>query len=107
MKKPDNQLPSLAKLQAKIDTIKKAQGEQKDSSKTDMSQAIRLIVDLSAGVIMGTGCGYLADKFFGTLPLFMIIGLFLGMAAGVKNMLKSAELIEKKLNKKQNDTKNE
>lgn len=103
----DNNLPSLDKLQTKIDKIKQSElGKPKETSKADMSNAVRLIIDLSAGVIMGTGCGYLADWFLGTLPLFMILGLFLGMIAGVKNMLKSAKLIEKKLNEQQKDSDN-
>ena len=102
--KNNDRLPSLDKLQAKIDKIKGIKPvASSSSSNADMSQAVRLIIDLMAGVIMGVGCGYLLDKWLDTIPLFMIIGLFFGMAAGVKNMIISAKLIDKKLNEQQKD----
>jgi ATP synthase protein I len=102
--KNNGRLPSLDKLQAKIDKIRKT--EQKSSNlynTTDMSQAVRLIIDLVAGVIMGVGFGYLLDRWLDTLPLFMIIGLFIGMAAGVKNMIISAKVIDKNLTEQEKD----
>jgi ATP synthase protein I len=93
----NEKLPSLDKLQAKIDVVKGVKLSTKITSREDMSQAMRLIVDLAAGVIMGVGVGYFVDIWLKTIPLFMITGLFIGMAAGVKNMLRSAELIDKKM----------
>lgn len=96
--KDETKLPSLEKLQAKIDKIKGVKpADDKANNREDMSRAVRLIIDLAAGVIMGVAVGYFVDIWAETLPLFMIIGLFFGMAAGVKNMIKSAELIDKKL----------
>lgn len=104
--KNNDHLPSLDDLQAKIDKIKKPEsGDSEASYGTDMGRAMRLIVDLMAGVIMGVGAGYFMDKWLTTQPLFMIIGLLLGMAAGVKNMLRSAELIDKKLTEQTKDDK--
>ncbi len=104
--KNNDRLPSLDRLQAKIDKIKKSQPtDSKDSSGADMSHAVRLIIDLASGVIMGTGVGYFIDKWLETTPLFMIAGLFFGMVAGVKNMLRSAELIDKKLSEQEKDDK--
>ncbi len=104
--KNNDRLPSLDRLQAKIDKIKGSRPtDSKNSSTADMSQAVRLVIDLMAGVIMGVGVGYFIDKWVDTTPLFMILGLFFGMVAGVKNMLRSAELIDKKLSKQQEDNK--
>lgn len=103
MKKNDR-LPSLDKLQAKIDNIKKPEPEGSELyNATEMSDAMRFIIDLAAGVMMGVGCGYLLDKWLNTIPWFMIIGLFLGMAAGVKNMLLSAKLMDKKRSEQNKD----
>jgi|GEM_PF-652474 len=104
----DNKLPSLEKLQASIDRVKGVkQVSDKSENRADMSQAMRLSIDLAAGVIVGVGAGYLLDRLVGTLPLFMIVGLFVGMAAGVKNMMRSAEIIDKKLAEQQNEIKTE
>lgn len=94
----NNRLPSLDKLQAKIDVIKKSkEPSEKDSYGSDMSQATRIVTDLSAGFLMGLGIGYLVDEWFYTKPWGMIVGIFVGMAAGVKNMLNSAKIIDKEL----------
>jgi len=94
----EEKLPSLSALQEKIDSIKDKENYKEKSGKgSDLSQAMRLSIDLVAGVAVGLGVGYFLDNFLATMPLFMIIGLFIGMAAGVKNMLRSAEIIDKKL----------
>ena len=102
--KNNGRLPSLDKLQAKIDKVRKPERTSSAVYKVaDMSQAMRLVIDLMAGVIIGVGFGYLLDKWLDTLPLFMIAGLFVGMAAGMKNMIISAKVIDDKLNEKQKD----
>ena len=102
--KNDDRLPSLDELQAKIDKIKKPEPTYSaPSSRGDLSQAVRLVIDLSAGVAVGSIFGYMLDKWLNSLPLFMLIGLFFGVAAGVKNMVRSADLIDKKLNEQQKD----
>ncbi len=102
--KNNDRLPSLDELQAKIDKIKKPESSNsKEYSTADLSQATRLVIDLSAGVLVGTIFGYLLDNWLGTTPWVMITGLFFGMAAGVKNMVRSADLIDKKLNEQQKD----
>lgn len=104
--KNNDRLPSLDKLQAKIDKIKKVKPVTSTvASGNDMSQAIRLMIDLVSGVLVGVGFGYLADGWFETTPWCVVAGLFLGVAAGVKNMMRSARLIDKKLNEQQEDNK--
>ena len=34
-------------------------------------------------ILLATGLGYLLDGYLGTLPLFMLLGVFLGFAAGL------------------------
>jgi ATP synthase protein I len=104
--KNNDRLPSLDKLQAKIDKIKKPDSSDSTaSSYADMSEAIRLVVDLAAGVLVGLGFGYLIDYWLISAPWGVIIGLFLGVAVGVKNMMRNAKLIDKKLNEQQKDDK--
>ncbi len=103
--KNNDRLPSLDKLQAKIDKIKGVKTNTSAAAGDDMSQAIRLLIDLASGVLVGVGFGYLADSWLNTTPWCIIAGLFLGVAAGVKNMMRSAKLIDKKLNEQQEDNK--
>jgi len=54
------------------------------------SIALRMGSEMVAGVAVGTGFGYFVDDFFGTLPLFLVIFLFIGAAAGVKMMMETS-----------------
>ena len=99
MAEPDDNLPSLEALQRRIDEVRGSsdEGSQNAAPRGNaLSQAMRFSIDLAAGVAVGVGFGYLVDGWLGTIPLFMIAGLFLGMAAGVRNMIHSADIIDSK-----------
>jgi len=49
-----------------------------------------------AGLMIGFGIGYGIDWVFGTLPIFLVIFIFLGFAAGVRTMLRSAQEVQRK-----------
>ena len=55
-----------------------------------MSLGFRAITELMVGLGMGAGLGWGIDWLAGTAPLFMIILLFFGMAAGVWNVMRLA-----------------
>ena len=55
-----------------------------------MSLGFRAITELMVGLGMGAALGWGIDWLTGTLPLFMIVFLFLGMAAGVWNVMRLA-----------------
>ena len=52
--------------------------------------AWRMVIELVAGLGIGFGIGYGLDTLFGTLPIFLVLFIFAGLAAGVKTMLRSA-----------------
>jgi len=91
MPEKSDDLPSLEALNRKIDQAKPLpENEQPTLDSSEMSKAFRFTAELSAGVIMGAMIGYGLDIWFGTLPWAMIVCLFLGMAAGMRNMMRSA-----------------
>lgn len=55
-----------------------------------MGIAFRLSTELVAGVFVGGAIGLLLDKWLGTGPLFLLIFFFLGMAAGILNVFRTA-----------------
>ena len=55
-----------------------------------MSLGFRAITELVVGLGVGTAVGFGLDTLAGTTPLLMIIFLFLGMAAGVWNVMRIA-----------------
>jgi ATP synthase protein I len=46
--------------------------------------------------MIGFGMGYGIDWLLGTMPIFLVIFIFLGFAAGIKTMLRSAQELQRK-----------
>lgn len=53
-----------------------------------------MVIELVAGLGIGFGIGYGLDALFGTSPWLMIVFIFLGFAAGVKTMMRSAQEVQ-------------
>jgi len=98
---PDSdQQQRLKQLEARIEAAKKSQAPKprSDEHYSQAQLAWRMVIELVAGLGIGFGMGYGLDHLFGTLPIFMVLFTMLGLAAGVKTMLRSAkEIQEKKL----------
>jgi ATP synthase protein I len=97
VKDPDQQ-QQLSQLEAKIDAAKKrtAPKPRADEHYSQANLAWRMVIELVAGLGIGFGIGYGLDWLFGTLPIFMVLFVMLGLAAGVKTMLRSAQEIQEK-----------
>jgi ATP synthase protein I len=54
-----------------------------------LGQALRIGSELVAGLVVGGGLGYAADTYFQTRPVFMAIGVFIGMSAGILNVIRT------------------
>lgn len=55
-----------------------------------LGRAMRLATELVAGVFGGGLIGWLLDRWLGTLPLFLVVFLLLGIAAGLLNAVRAA-----------------
>lgn len=55
-----------------------------------MGAAFKLATEMVAGVAVGGGLGYYADKLAGTAPFLLIVFLILGGAAGIMNAIRVA-----------------
>ncbi|MEW9918390.1 AtpZ/AtpI family protein [Marimonas sp. MJW-29] len=88
----------LRQLEERINAAKQRK-EPKPHQEEHYSQAQlawRMVIELVAGLGIGFGMGYGLDVLFGTLPIFMVLFTMLGLAAGVKTMLRSAQEIQDK-----------
>ncbi|MEO3414377.1 AtpZ/AtpI family protein [Roseovarius sp. CAU 1744] len=97
MAEPDES-ERLAQLEARINALK-AKDAPKPHQETHYSQAHlawRMVIELVAGLLIGFGMGYGLDSLFGTLPIFLVIFTLLGLAAGIKTMMRSAAEIQQK-----------
>ena len=61
-----------------------------------MGSAFKLGTELIAAVAVGTIIGFILDSWFDTKPLLIIIFFFLGTAAGMLNVFKAANRMQKK-----------
>lgn len=92
MSESDDSTPSLGQLQERIDEAKRRQADkvQKEDEAVSPGDAMKMGVELVAGVAVGSTIGYFVDRWLGTMPLFFIVCFFLGAAAGFKNMIREA-----------------
>lgn len=58
------------------------------------NMAWRMVTELTAGLLIGFGVGYGLDYAFGTMPLFLVLFVLLGLAAGVNVMIRTAKEIQ-------------
>jgi len=52
-------------------------------------------VELVVATCLGGGLGYLGDRKFATLPWLTLLGVLLGTAAGIRNMLRIAAELDR------------
>ncbi|NRB01896.1 MAG: AtpZ/AtpI family protein [Rhodobacteraceae bacterium] len=89
----------LDALDARISAAKAAQETEAPRSDEHYSQAQlawRMVIELVAGLGIGFGVGYGLDALFGTKPWLMVIFIFLGFAAGIQTMMRSAKEVQDK-----------
>lgn len=88
----------LDALDERISSLKKAQAPTTSRGEEHFSQANmawRMVIELVAGLLIGFGMGWGLDKLFGTTPIFIVLFVGLGLAAGVKTMMRTAATIQK------------
>lgn len=90
----------LRQLEERIATLRKERlapsrpHQEEHYSKANMGW--RMVIELVAGLGIGFGIGYGLDTLFGTMPLFLVLFILAGFAAGVKTMLRSAREVQER-----------
>lgn len=99
---------SLEDLNARVkEARKKAEGKPSGGMKEAgaYGMAMRLVGDLVSGLLVGFLVGYWLDNWLGTKPWFLIIFIFLGLGAGIFNVMRSARQLAAKLERDNEDNK--
>ena len=60
-----------------------------------IGSAFKLSTELVSAVAVGTIIGFILDKTFGTKPWLILIFFFVGVTAGIMNVIKSAKRMQK------------
>ena len=76
--------------------IKKDFEKSKSSNAASLGKALKISTELVAAVVVGSTIGFLLDNWFGTKPLLTICFFFMGVAAGILNVFRSAKRMHKK-----------
>ena len=75
--------------------IKKNLNKNKGTNAASLGNALKISTELVAAVLVGSIFGFILDSWFDTKPFITICFFFIGVAAGIKNVINSA----KKMNK--------
>ena len=88
---PEDFKTRLKIAKSKIKKQVQSDSEQKGSF---MGGAFKLGTELVAAVAVGTIIGFILDNWFDTKPWLIIIFFFLGTAAGILNVIRTAKRIQ-------------
>ena len=75
--------------------MKKQSLSNSEKRSSFMGNAFKLGTELVAAVGVGTIIGFILDSWFGTKPWLIIIFFFLGAAAGILNVIRAANRMQK------------
>ena len=80
---------------AKKEILKKSLNEDNNRG-LFMGSAFRLGTELVAAVVVGTIIGFILDNWFDTKPWFIITFFFIGVTAGILNVIRVANKMQEK-----------
>jgi len=79
--------------------IQKIKKENVGSNAASLGKALKISTELVAAVVVGTTLGFILDNWFGTKPWLTISFFFMGVVAGILNVIKSARKMNKNFKK--------
>jgi len=83
------------RLQIAKSKIKKQAQSNDEKRGSFMGSAFKLGTELVAAVAVGTIFGFILDSWFDTKPWLIIVFFFLGAAAGMLNVIRTANRMQK------------
>ena len=77
-------------------SIKNMRNNNQGSNAASLGKALKTSTELVAAVVVGSIIGFLLDGWFDTKPLLTICFFFMGVAAGILNVFRSAKKMQNK-----------
>ncbi len=84
------------RLEIAKNKILKKSNISKHSSSSNLGIAFKMSTELVAAVVVGTIIGFILDNWFGTKPWLILIFFFVGVVAGILNVVRSAKNMQGK-----------
>ena len=75
--------------------IKPKNISEKNCQNSSLGVAFKMSTELVSAVAVGTIIGFILDNWFGTKPWLILIFFFVGVVAGIMNVIKSAKKMQK------------
>ena len=97
MSEDDPESRRLAEIEERLRKARERRGEvrQVESPNSKLGIAFRLVTELLAAVIVGGALGWGLDRIFGTGPLLLIVMFMVGAAAGIFNVVRAAQQLNR------------
>ena len=83
------------RLEIAKNRILKRSKSTKQSQSSKLGIAFKMSTEMVAAVVVGTIIGFILDNWFGTKPWLILIFFFVGVIAGIMNVVKSAKRMQK------------
>ena len=91
MPRTDEPKPEATSLEARLDAAEAAQARRASGDHhRSMAQGYRFLGEVVGGVLMGAAAGWFIDRFAGTQPWGLVIGLFGGAGLSIFAAVKMA-----------------
>ena len=87
--------PFKTRLEIAKKKLLKRDFNEKKHNPSSIGTAFKLSTELVSAVAVGTIIGFILDKTFGTKPWLILIFFFVGVIAGITNVIKSAKNMQK------------
>ena len=88
-----------ARLEIAKKNIKKDLSTNKSSNASSLGKALKISTEFVAAVVVGSLLGFILDSWFDTRPWLTISFFFMGVAAGILNVIRSAKNMHKNIQK--------
>tara|TARA_B100000965_G_scaffold391898_1_gene400786 strand:- start:354 stop:632 length:279 start_codon:yes stop_codon:yes gene_type:complete len=90
---PNDQFKTRLKIAKK--KISSRKSSKNGESSSGIGVAFKMSTELVSAVAVGTIIGFILDNWFGTKPWLILIFFFVGVIAGIMNVIKSAKKMQK------------
>jgi ATP synthase protein I len=97
MSDDDPDVRRLAEIEERLRKAREKRGEvrQVEAPNSKLGIAFRLVTELMAALIVGGAIGWGLDRVFGTGPFLFIVMFMVGIAAGIFNVVRSAQQLNR------------
>ena len=76
--------------------VTKNETKNRDKKSSLIGMAFKMSTELVAAVLIGGIIGFIFDTWFGTKPWLILIFFFIGVIAGIFNVIRSAKNMQKR-----------